>query len=232
MRILVIADDIWHPAEVIRMGLENFPDKTVAFDIICTAKDILTPDLLREYPVVMICKGDCINAANSAPWFEEGVTEVGPIELREYVEQGGNLLVIHAGCDVNPEWLPDEEKFRKPCREYIELIGCHFVSHPPRCEVQVRVKDHTHPLTEGVSDFVCRDEQYQVELTVKDAHILLETESVTGGVQIGGYIRNAGKGKIVLYTPGHNLSVWKTESWQKLLLNTVQLLSEPHRDSR
>ena len=57
MRILFIADDIWHPAEVIRMGLAAFPDKNVTFDMVCTAKDILTPELLAAFPLVMICKG-------------------------------------------------------------------------------------------------------------------------------------------------------------------------------
>ena len=59
MRILVIADDIWHPVEVIRRGLEAFPDGDVSFAIVCTAKDILTPEMLAAYPIVMICKGDC-----------------------------------------------------------------------------------------------------------------------------------------------------------------------------
>lgn len=224
MRILVIADDIWHPVETIRLGLTYFPDKSVSFDIICTAKDILTAEMLEEYPAVMICKGDCINAANSNPWFEDGVTDAGPAELRNYVEHGGNLIVIHAGCDVNPEWLPDEAKFREPCREYISLIGCHFVSHPPRCAVKVKVADRKHPLTDGVEDFVCSDEHYCIKVTADDVHVLLETESEAGGVQTGGYIRNIENGKIVLYTPGHTLAVWKNENWQRLLLNTIRFL--------
>lgn len=225
MKIPVIADDIWHPAEVIRKGLSAFPDKETEFEIICTAKDILTEDMLNEYPIVMICKGDCINAANSAPWFEDGVTEVGPRELEKYVSNGGNLVVIHAGCDVNPEWLPADEKFRKPCREYIQLIGCHFISHPPRCDVTVRITDSTHPVTRGVSGFTERDEHYIIEPVTGDIQVLFETVSESGGVQTGGYIRKIGKGNIVLFTPGHTYSVWKNAEWQKLLRNTFAFLS-------
>ena len=137
---------------------------------------------------------------------------------------GGNLLVIHAGCDVNPEWLPQEEKFRAPCRAYIALIGCHFVSHPPRCAVTVRPVV-SHPLTDGVCAFTCRDEQYVVEVTAADAEPLLETESESGGRQIGGYLRPVGTGKIVLYTPGHTLSVWQDANWQRLLRNTIRYLA-------
>ena len=94
MRILVIADDIWHPAEVIRMGLAAFPDKNVTFDMVCTAKDILTPELLAAYPLVMICKGDCINAANSAPWFEDGVTNVSVNCIDRHLEKRGDQVAI------------------------------------------------------------------------------------------------------------------------------------------
>lgn len=225
MHILVLADDIWHPAETIRMGLAAFPESAMTFDIVCTAKDILTPEMIAAYPIIMICKGDCINAANSAPWFEDGVTEVGPRELRQYVTDGGNLLVIHAGCDVNPDWLPHEEKFREPCRDYIDLIGCHFVNHPPRCSVTVSPIG-SHPLLDGIQPFTCRDEQYEIALVASDCEPLLCTESESGEKQLGGYIRQVGNGRIVLFTPGHTLSVWQNENWQKLLSGAIQYLTK------
>ena len=96
MNVLVISDDTWHPAEVIEMGLAPLNDK---FDMtyIRTAKDILTPEYLRDYDVVMVCKGDCINGGNHAPWFEEGVTEVMPRDFLRYVEEGGGFIALHAG---------------------------------------------------------------------------------------------------------------------------------------
>ena len=47
----------------------------------------------------------------------------------------------------------------------------------------------------------------------------------SGGRQIGGYLRPVGKGKIVLYTPGHTLSVWQDANWQRLLRNTIRYLA-------
>ena len=48
MRVLVISDDTWHPAEVIEMGLAPLNGQ---FDMayIRTAKDILTPEYLGGF---------------------------------------------------------------------------------------------------------------------------------------------------------------------------------------
>lgn len=85
MKILLICDDLWHPAEVLRRGLADMDRAKFQLDFVMTAKDILTPELLREYPVIINAKGNAVNAANTAPWFEPTVTEVGPAEFREYV---------------------------------------------------------------------------------------------------------------------------------------------------
>lgn len=74
--------------------------------------------------------------------------------------------------------------------------------------------------------FTCRDEHYIIELAADEVTPLLETESETGGRQIGGYLRTVGMGKIVLYTPGHTLSVWQNENWQRLLRNTIAYLTQ------
>lgn len=38
------------------------------------------------------------------------------------------------------------------CPEYAAFVGNHFVTHPPRCQVEVKVVGK-HPITEGVTDF-------------------------------------------------------------------------------
>lgn len=77
MKILVISDDTWHPAEVVELGLKPL-EQQFDFTYVHDAKDILTPDYLRQFQAVALFKGDCINGGNHEPWFEEGVTEVMP----------------------------------------------------------------------------------------------------------------------------------------------------------
>lgn len=210
MKILILCDDKWHPAEVVEKGLIFLAEEGHETDFIRDVKDILTPELLRRYPVVINAKGNSLTGANDAPWFEAGVTEAGPEELREYVEAGGGFLSLHAGNSFKAE----------ECGAYTDFVGNSFVKHPPRCTVRVTV-DREHPVTEGVNDFQIRDEHYELERLAEDILPLLTTESEAGGRQIGGYVRSMGKGRICVLTPGHILSVWENEDYRKLISNAV-----------
>lgn len=210
MRVLVICDDLWHPAEVVRMGLGCMDQDKYQFDVVMTAKDILTPGLLREYPVVINAKGNAVNAANPEPWFEPTVTEVGPAEFQEYVEAGGGFISLHAG-----------NSFRKEkCPEYCEFVGNSFVGHPLRCPVTVEPVS-AHPINQGVEAFTERDEHYELEGLAEDAEIFLESVSVPGGRKAAGYVRHMGKGRLCVLTPGHTLAVYQNKNMQKLLDNTI-----------
>ena len=207
IEILVLCDDYWHPAEVIEMGLKPLESDEFHFTFVKSAKDILTPERIAKYPVIINCKMNQLNRANTTPWFDD-VAEVGPDDLKAYVENGGGFISAHAG-NTSKEGEP-----------YTDFAGNYFVQHPPRCDVEVKVTAK-HPVTEGVQDFVVRDEHYQIELTAKDADVFLKTYSADGGEQIGGYTREIGKGRLCVLTPGHILDVWLAPEFQKLLVNAI-----------
>lgn len=211
MRVLVICDDLWHPAEVIRMGMSCMDNEKYQFDIVMTAKDILTPQLLREYPVVINAKGNAVTAANPEPWFEPTVTEVGPEEFRQYVEEGGGFISLHAG-----------NSFRSSkCPEYCAFVGNSFAGHPLRCPVTVEPVSG-HPINDGVEAFTERDEHYALEALAEDIEVFLESTSASGGRRVAGYVRSMGKGRLCVLTPGHTLAVYKNKNMQRLLDNAIQ----------
>ena len=96
MKILILCDDKWHPAEVVERGLAFLAEEGHALDFVRDAKDILTPAFLGRYPVVINAKGNALTGANDAPWFEEGVTEAGPEELCALLERSGLPLYATA----------------------------------------------------------------------------------------------------------------------------------------
>ena len=218
-KILVLCDDVWHPAEVIENGLVSLAEDKYQFDIVKAAKDILTPEMISKYRMILCCKSNNVIAANSEPWFEDSVTEIGPGELKEFVENGGTFVAVHSAVAFSKDFCRDEERFQKPCREYIDFIGCTFHGHPLRCPVHIHVTEPSHPIMNGVEDFTERDEHYQIHVTAKDAKVFLETSSEPGGTQPAGYIRAMGKGRIIVLTPGHTLAVWKNENFAKIMKN-------------
>ncbi len=212
MKVLLIYDDVWHPAEVIDRGLKTFPARFDDYEIDCvkTAKDILTPEFVAEYPVVIVAKGNTINAANPAPWFEPTVTEFMPADFRAYAENGGGLIFLHAGNVFS----------RKNAPEMAELNGNAFIGHPLRCMTHVYpVGDH--PITAGVEAFDERDEHYNIEILADDINVILRTASESGGDLISGYTRNIGKGRLCVLTPGHTLAIFANPNFQTLLMNAI-----------
>lgn len=211
MKAILVCDDIWHPAEVIERGLKCMDPEDIEFDVVKTAKDILTPEMLRQNDVLIVAKGNAINAANSAPWFEPTVTECGPEEIRDYVREGGALLALHAGLCLGKDDAP----------AYTDVVGSYFLGHPLREMTNVRVT-REHPITMGVSDFSERDEHYQLAVTALDADIFMTTSSEHGGTFPSGYARRYGKGRVAALTPGHTLAVWSNPNFQRLLKNAIR----------
>ena len=213
MNVLLVCDDVWHPAEVIERGLKAMDHHGVEFDLVRTAKDILTPAFVRRYDVLVNCSGGSINAANNNPWFEPSVTEFGPEEFRDYVKNGCGLVVVHAGLTIGGPACP--------APAYTEVVGSYFVNHPPREMTHVTITAENE-ITRGAADFSERDEHYQLAITAEDIEPFMRTESEHGGVCVSGYRRRFGQGRVVVLTPGHTLAVWENRSFQRLFLNAIK----------
>ena len=209
INVLVICDDYWHPGDVIEMGLAPLEGADFHLTFIRSAKDILTPEFMAGYPVIISCKGNSINGANRSPWFEEGVAEVTPKEFTEYVQNGGGFISLHA-ANTSKEGDP-----------YTEFSGNHFITHPPRCSVDVKITAQ-HPVTAGVEDFQIRDEHYEIKVVAGDAQQLFTTTSENGGTQVGGYVRTMGKGRLCVLTPGHILGVFLHPQFKRMIANAIR----------
>ena len=223
MKVLVICDDMWHPGEVIEMGIRGVGGGAYQFDVIKTAKDLLTPEKLKQYPVVLIAKSNNVNAANTAPWLEDTVTEVGPDELRAYLNEGGGIVFVHSATCISDRHMKDQdERFTRPAREMNKLFGCNMNGHPLRCNCDVYVTDPDSPITEGVESFTVHDEHYLISDLAEDAKVFLKWDSEPGGTQYAGWTREIGKGRVVVLTPGHTLAVWEHPEFRKLLVNSIE----------
>ncbi len=209
--VLVLCDDLWHPGEVVRRGLMSIPQSQYAFDFVYDAKDILTPEMIARYPLIICCKGNMINGGNHHEWFQPKVAEVQPSDFESFVRRGGGYLALHGGLS----WYLDDQT------GMTRFNGCAFVRHPDRCDIDLRVTKPEHPVAQGVEGFTVRDEHYELAMTCEDADIFLRSASLTGGDQVAGYSRVMGEGRFCALTLGHILSAWEHPMYQRLILNAM-----------
>jgi type 1 glutamine amidotransferase len=200
--VLVLCDDKWHPARVVRAGVAALGTEEFTFEVIEDARMWSAAQMAR-YPLVLLAKANHISATENVPWITPDVEEA----FVSYVRGGGGLLVVHSGTIVRE--TPTLQR----------LIGGTFVHHPPQCEVTITPQGY-HPITENVDPFTVMDEHYFVESDDLQAHYFLTTTS-PHGAQEGGWWREEGEGRVCVLTPGHNAEVWLHAEFQTLLRNAL-----------
>ena len=204
MRILVLCDDKWHPAQVPQQGLAGLTEFGFEFDWIENTNQ-WSAERMAAYPVVILTKSNNISSFDETSWMTETVQDV----FLNYVKSGNGLLVLHSGTAGYQQTAVLRA-----------LMGGVFREHPDQCPVTVEpLADH--PLTDGSESFTLVDEHYQMDLDDQQADVFFNTKS-DHGTQPGGWRRQEGNGRVCVLTPGHNLEVWQHPAYQRLLLNALR----------
>ena len=221
MRVLLLCDDHYHTGDVPIAGVAPLREKGFEFDIIRDAKDF-KPEMLANYPVVIMSKCDSTSPEDKTSWKTAKVQQA----FVEYVENGGGLLVAHNGTVAGSDTAVLDQ-----------LIGCRFKFHPASCPVFVEpIKPH--PITENVNAFCQVDEHYYIEILAADVDIIMASYAPELGssdkraeapyfnapakICACGYVRTQGKGRVCVLTPGHNVDVWLNADYQLALENALR----------
>ena len=211
MKVLVICDDFWHPGEIVARGLKPLEKQGYELDVVMYVRDMLYPEMLREYDVIINAKSNVFGPANKTPWFDPAVSAVMPNDFKEYIEEGHGFIALHAGNCYSRERQAD----------MAAITGNDFIGHPPQCAIKMeKVKDH--PIMQGVENFDVVDEHYRIDVHADDVDLFLTSTSDTeAGTQYAGYTRTFGKGRFCCLTPGHTLKVFHNPEYQKILKNAL-----------
>jgi uncharacterized protein len=203
LQALVLCDDPWHPAQRIRDGLAPLGAAGFHWQWIENPAD-WSPELMAEFPVVVLSKSNNRTQADATPWMTPEVEAA----FAAYVERGGGLVAIHSGT-----------------AGYVEtptlraLLGGVFLEHPAQCTVAVEPAAG-HPLAQGSSPFTAHDEHYFMALDDGAADVFVWTSSEHGR-QPGGWTHRHGTGRVCVLTPGHNLPVWLEPAYTTLIRNAI-----------
>jgi uncharacterized protein len=204
MKILVLCEDEWHPAQVPQEGLKVLSPEGFKFDWITDTHD-WSAERMAAYPLVILTKSNNVSAADHTSWMTEEVEAA----FAGHVRNGKGLLAIHSGI----AGYEQSAVLRG-------LLGGVFLQHPEQCPVTVTPLAG-HPLTAGSDPFTSVDEHYFVTLDDPSVEIFITNKSIHGE-QPGGWRRMEGAGRVAVLTPGHNLEVWQYPSFQALLRNTMR----------
>ncbi|MDF2699791.1 MAG: ThuA protein [Haloplasmataceae bacterium] len=202
MKILLLCDDYYHHSDIVVKGLE-YLNETYSVDIIEDAHEF-NVDEMNQYRIIIFSKSNNYTQVDRTNWMTNKIE----LAFVEYVKYGGSLIILHSGTAGYKE----TPIFR-------ELMGGVFINHPKQCEISVEPVKIT-PITQGIEPFIIMDEHYHMEINEKDIDVIMNTKSVHG-VQPGGWIREVGKGKVFVFTPGHNLNVWQNVNFKKIVLNSI-----------
>ena len=124
--------------------------------------------------------------------------------LRDYVRDGGGLVLVHFACGAF-------EEFKE---EYKELVGRVWMGrnvppgrrqHDPRGPFNVNITDPAHPITAGMTTFGTDDELYTCLEGDADVKVLAVATSIVDGRQYPmALLHSYGKGRVFNCTLGHD----------------------------
>lgn len=164
--------------------------------VIEESTDIFTLDRdLTSYDLIIIGWNNAVTTETLTPSQEN--------HLLKAIESGTGLVGIHGAGAA----------FRSSLR-YHWVLGGSFVEHPageayPK-PYMVNMIDSSHPVTQGVSDFEVRSEQYYMEVD-PNIHVLAETTFdgdpmpwLKGHKSPVAWVRNWGDGRVFYHSIGHD----------------------------
>jgi len=138
--------------------------------------------------------------------------------LDRFVREGGGLVGVHGAS----------ASFRES-ETWLGLIGARFDGHAPgQHAMPVQITDRDSPVTAGLADFVCTDEEYNhVVATGVDRHVIARfTERPPANTRENpnndvAWTRAHGEGRVFYTALGHDARAWGNPAWQKMTLQGI-----------
>jgi type 1 glutamine amidotransferase len=203
MKTGVLCGDRWHPAEVVREGLEPLRTDSTQFEFSIDPEE-WSLDRMKQYDVLVLSKSNGKPEPRAAHEDPDWLTDAVQQNFVQYVENGGGLLICHSGT-VGYQNRP----------LFLGLVGGVFLHHPPHCSVTLEYHGDFGREKDDPRTFKIHDEHYFVETAPDNLTFLTSTSE--NGTQPAGWTRRQGKGRVCVLTPGHFPDVWTHPVYQHTL---------------
>ena len=238
-RVLALIGDRYHNADYIRVALDRILDGlNVSVDYTIDYRQ-LSRNGLANYQVFLCLRDGMIwpggySGPDAYP-YQQGFENRGDfpdpksqtwlqeeqaVALKDFVTAGNGFYSLHNNSHVSLS-----------SKTWREVMGGAYIGHPTLRPFKVRVVNTTHPITQGIQDFMVNDEQHFVEYDKDKKDILLESENIDGltfedhGTKSpAGWAYDYGHGRVVFTAVGHTIhALWNPE-YVKLQKRAVRWL--------
>ena len=227
-RALALIGDRYHNPDYIRVSLDKvFKDLDVPIDY-TIQYDQISLAMLKNYQLLLILRDGMIWPAGYLgpdaytayeadletpktfpdPTPVTWITEEQGAAIKDFVTAGNGFYALHNCSHISLS-----------SKNYREVMGAAYISHPPLRPFEVHATANKHPITEGMRSFMVNDEQHYVTYDKDPKYVILEAENVDGlkfenlGTKsVSGYAYDFGKGRVVFTAVGHTIhAMWNPQ---------------------
>jgi Trehalose utilisation len=194
---LAILGDFWHAVAPLNAAIVfQMEERGYATDIVL---DYNVPfDKLAEYDLIVMSRyavddhrklKEKETDSRKYAWMTPAQEEA----IEAYVLNGGHLFLHHDGIG----FYPKDGGISRVAKAY-------FIMHPPATTITVVPTGNYAGLNNGVVPFIIKDEEYKLEIDTLATNVFMQSFSQESGRFIQGWAHDYGKGKVVVFVPGHD----------------------------
>ena len=159
-------------------------------------RDFFTPEKIKPFHVILdYTTGDSL-------------TEPQQQGLLGGICGGKGFIGVHSAADSYHN-----------CRRYERMVGGVFLTHPAIQNFTFKVRNYTHPIMQGVTDFVASEELYLMDL-IGRFEVLLTTY-YNGFERECAWVKPYGQGRVFFCALGHGPEQHEGAMFQKMIVNAV-----------
>ncbi len=148
------------------------------------------------------------------------MTDAQKARFQSLFDKGVGLIVLHHALLSYQSW-PEYERIAggkylldHELRDGVDLPASTYTKQ--MTDIDVKVVDKTHPITDGLDDFTVHDELYRGVPTGKDIHVLLTAEDKPLA-----WTRQEKNSRVATIMIGHG-PAYKDANFQKLLSQAIR----------
>jgi len=212
--VLIVLGGLWHDFDGFASAMQSLL-KPRGFQVEATTYDLDSLLHLEEnhYDLVLSYTSFSPHREGFNDNSPERLTNVQIDGLTDWIRNGGALLAVHSATVIG-----------KSDTALGELMGGVFISHPPAFAFTVYPVFGQHPITMGIEAFTVHDELYmETHTSTVQVHMVAIDQGVAYPMA---WSKTEGQGRVAHIAPGHSCEVWDLEPYQRLLMQTIDWLTE------